>query len=90
MQTICVDFGKRAGYEMMNAEFNIGLHETDFPLYDPTRVQKMEEAFSALFCANYLFEFGFPLMNLDQLLALVDHAASNGAFTSCHGRNGEP
>ncbi|CAI9298706.1 unnamed protein product [Lactuca saligna] len=41
--TICVNFGRKDGSEMMNAEYNMGMHETDLPLYDPTRVQKMEE-----------------------------------------------
>lgn len=55
----------------MNAKHNLGLIETNIPLYAPTRVQKMEEAFSTLFCFDYLFKFGFPLANIDQLCALV-------------------
>ncbi|CAI9273023.1 unnamed protein product [Lactuca saligna] len=32
LQTICVDFGRRSGFEMVNAEHNLGLSETDIPL----------------------------------------------------------
>lgn len=75
LQIICVDFGRRYDCEMMNVEFNMSLHETELHFYCPTRVQKMEAAFSALFCKNYLSEFGFPLMSVDQLRTLVDRAA---------------
>lgn len=40
----------------MNAEHNLGLSETEILLYNLTHVQKMEEAFSALFCFDYLFK----------------------------------
>lgn len=64
LQTICVDFGRRTGCEIMNIEHNLGLSETDIPLYDPIRVQKMEEAFSTLFCGDYFSKFGFPLTDV--------------------------
>ncbi|CAI9278705.1 unnamed protein product [Lactuca saligna] len=70
--------------KMMNAEHNLGLIDTDIPLYAPTRLQKMEEAFSALFCFDYLFEFGFPLANIDQLCTLVG-PPNSGASTSSGG-----
>ncbi|CAI9279672.1 unnamed protein product [Lactuca saligna] len=40
LQSICVDFGRRAGYEMMNTDFKMSLHETNLPLYDPSHVKK--------------------------------------------------
>lgn len=56
---------------MTNTEHNLGLSEIDIPLYDPTRLQKVEDTFFALFCCDYLAEFGFPLSNVKQLHALV-------------------
>lgn len=38
LHTIYVDFGRRFGCEMMNAEHNLGLNVTDITLYDPTHV----------------------------------------------------
>lgn len=70
---------------MMNAEHNLGLNVTDITLYDPTHVQKIEEAFFALFCGDYLFEFGFPLIDVGHLCALVGHPHDGSASTSSHG-----
>ncbi|CAI9287062.1 unnamed protein product [Lactuca saligna] len=83
LQSICVDFGKRTGCEMMNTEHNLGLSKTEIPLYDPTRAQKMEESFSTLFCGDYLVEFGFTLSNIERLCALV--GPTNNRVSICHG-----
>ncbi|CAI9302284.1 unnamed protein product [Lactuca saligna] len=80
---------KMAGCEMMNNEFKMALHETDILLYDPSHVQKTEEAFLALFCTKYLSDFGFPLTSVDQLRTLVDGLGGNVASTSGHGGNNE-
>lgn len=74
---------------MMNIEFKMGHHENDFSLYDPSCMQKMEEAFSALFCDGYLSKFAFPLTSVDQLRMLVERDGGNGASTSGHGRHNE-
>ena len=74
----------------MNTKFNMGIHETNLVLYNATRVQMMEEAFSALFCVDHLFEFGFSLTSVDQLRALVDRTGSNIVSTSDHGGHNEP
>lgn len=39
---------------MMNVEYVMGLAIADLPLYDPTCFQRMEKAFSSLFCGNYV------------------------------------
>lgn len=55
LQNVCVDFGRTTGCEMMKAEHNLRLNEVDIPLYDPTRVQKVEEEFLLYFVViNYL------------------------------------
>lgn len=46
---------------MMNTKQSLGLYKHDTPLYDPTRLQQMEESFFVLFCSDYLTELGFPL-----------------------------
>lgn len=40
--------------EMINNEHSLGLAKVDMALYDPTRLQRMDEAFSALFYGDYL------------------------------------
>lgn len=89
LQTICVDYGRREGCEMMNAEHNLGMSPTDIPLYDPTLFQKMEEAFSDLFCGDYLSELGFSLTSMEHLQNLLGSHGDGGAFKSFGGGVGD-
>ena len=81
-QTICVDYGRRQGCEMINIENGLGLAVPDIPLYDPTCFQPIQEAFSSLFYGDYLSELDFPFSSVKQLHGLFSDHGGHGASTS--------
>lgn len=88
MQTICVDYYRRQGCEMMKAEHNLGLYATDIPLYDPTCFQKTGDTFSFLFYGDYLSELGFPFSDVKQLRDLVSGSVDDKSSTGAGGGGG--
>ncbi|CAI9290906.1 unnamed protein product [Lactuca saligna] len=89
LQATCIELGRRQGCEMVNFEHSLGIYLEDIPLYNLTRVQRMEEAFYSLFYSNYLSELGFPLSTVDQLWHLVCDHVDGEASIICEANNKE-
>ena len=83
-----IKLGKRKGFELMNEEHSLSLVENEVSFYDPTYLQRMENAFSALLCGDFLSELDFPIGSVGELWDFVYDHTRGGVSTSGGGNQG--
>lgn len=55
----------------MNGEHFLGLTKDEVPFDNPTRLQRMQHAYSTLFCGDFLLDLGFPIGSVGEIWDFV-------------------